>query len=142
MATVAALVGTMWILKNQHIWYMSDPKATLEAKKDPFYTFFTTLGTWVLIFTNFVPISLYVTLELVKFWQGSFMEYDMDMYDEEQDMKMSANCTNINEELGQIEYIFSDKTGTLTCNVMELLKYSTLTESCDLGSGETNFLKS
>jgi len=83
MATVAAAFGTLWILSNQDVWYMSDPKAVeAEKRKDPIYTFFTTLGTWVLIFTNFVPISLYVTLELVKFWQGGFMENDMDMYDE------------------------------------------------------------
>lgn len=39
-------------------------------------------GTWILIFTNFVPISLLVTLELVKFWQALFMEKDILMYDE------------------------------------------------------------
>lgn len=69
MATVAAAFGTIWILGNQSVWYMQDPKAVeAEKGKDPLYTFATTLGTWVLIFTNFVPISLYVTLELVKFW--------------------------------------------------------------------------
>jgi len=40
-------------------------------------------GTWILIFTNFVPISLMVTLEIVKLWQSIFMSYDVYMYDEE-----------------------------------------------------------
>lgn len=46
-----------------------------------FLLFIKTTGTWILIFTNFVPISLIVTLEIVKFWQGSFMGYDLSMYD-------------------------------------------------------------
>ena len=47
-------------------------------------------GTWVLIFTNFVPISLNVSLEIVKLFQGYFMQSDTSMYDEEQDMVMRA----------------------------------------------------
>ena len=45
---------------------------------------------------------------------------------------MRAQCTAINEELGQVEYIFSDKTGTLTCNIMEFKKFSSKTVSFDV----------
>ncbi len=41
------------------------------------------IGTWILIFTNLVPITLLVTLELVKFWQAGFMQNDVIMFDEE-----------------------------------------------------------
>jgi magnesium-transporting ATPase (P-type) len=47
-------------------------------------------GTFIILLTNFVPISLVTTYELVQFWQASFMQYDHLMFDEEQDMPMRA----------------------------------------------------
>ena len=77
-----------------------------------------------MLLNNFVPISLSVQTELVKFWQAMFMQYEADMYDvreglkdateDEKDEPMQANASNLVDELGQVEYVFSDKTGTLT----------------------------
>jgi len=73
---------------------------------------------------NFVSISLLVSLEMVKFFQGGFIESDWMIYDEEKDMKAKVQSSNLNEELGMVRYIFSDKTGTLTQNIMEFKKFS------------------
>ena len=78
-----------------------------------------------------------VSLEIVKFWQALFMSSEYLMFDEEQDMAMRAQSSNLNEELGQIEYVFSDKTGTLTCNIMEFKKFSAGTTSYGTGQRPT-----
>lgn len=85
------------------------------------------IGTFVYFFTtlaSMVPITLYVSITLVKALQAYFMERDLDMYDAENDAPMVARNMQLNEQLGQISHIFSDKTGTLTCNKMEFRKCS------------------
>ena len=66
-----------------------------------------------------MPISLMVSLEMVKFWQGKIINKDKKMEDKETGIPSHVNSSNLNEELGEIDYIFSDKTGTLTQNLME-----------------------
>ncbi|KAK0722457.1 hypothetical protein B0T26DRAFT_642980 [Lasiosphaeria miniovina] len=78
---------------------------------------------WVL-FSSLVPISLFVTLEMVKYWHGILINDDMDIYYDVNDTPANCRTSSLVEELGMVEYVFSDKTGTLTCNMMEFKQCS------------------
>ncbi|KAF2202092.1 phospholipid-translocating P-type ATPase [Delitschia confertaspora ATCC 74209] len=82
------------------------------------------IGFWaaVILFQNLVPISLYITLEIIRTLQAVFIYNDVLMYYDKLDYPCTPKSWNISDDLGQIEYIFSDKTGTLTQNVMEFKK--------------------
>ena len=75
--------------------------------------------TFIILYNNLIPISLIVTMEVVKFQQAQLINYDLDMYYDKTDTPALCRTSSLVEELGQIEYVFSDKTGTLTCNEME-----------------------
>ena len=75
--------------------------------------FIQILTFWV-AFSHMIPISLYVSIEILKLCLAFTINKDVNMYDNE--TKSFANCRNSDliEELGQVELVFSDKTGTLT----------------------------
>jgi phospholipid-translocating P-type ATPase (flippase) len=88
-----------------------------------FLPFFMALLGFLTSFAQYdvlIPISLYVTLEIIKVLQSIFITSDLDMWDEKSQTCATVKTTNLNEELGVIDMIFCDKTGTLTENIMEL----------------------
>ncbi|ONK81340.1 uncharacterized protein A4U43_C01F27980 [Asparagus officinalis] len=108
---------TRWYLRPDDADWYYDPKRAVLAAILHFLTA-------MMLYSYFIPISLYVSIEIVKVLQAIFINQDIQMYHEETDTPAHARTSNLNEELGQVDTILSDKTGTLTCNSMEFIKCS------------------
>ncbi|XP_066966202.1 phospholipid-transporting ATPase ID isoform X12 [Macrobrachium rosenbergii] len=80
--------------------------------------------SYAIVLNTVVPISLYVSVEVIRLCQSFLINWDDAMYHPPTRNHAKARTTTLNEELGQIEYIFSDKTGTLTQNIMSFNKCS------------------
>ncbi|RID55229.1 hypothetical protein BRARA_G02504 [Brassica rapa] len=106
-----------WYLRPDSSSIFFDPK---RAHVAAIYHFLTA----AMLYSYFIPISLYVSIEIVKVLQSIFINQDIHMYYQEADKPARARTSNLNEELGQVDTILSDKTGTLTCNSMEFIKCS------------------
>ena len=80
--------------------------------------------TFLILYNTLIPISLIVTMEIVKAVTAYLINSDIDMYYPPSKSFAICRTSSLVEELGQIKYIFSDKTGTLTCNIMEFRQCS------------------
>ncbi|XP_024973098.1 probable phospholipid-transporting ATPase 4 [Cynara cardunculus var. scolymus] len=105
-------------------WYMPQDAKKIYNPTRPFLSGCIHLITALILYGYLIPISLYVSIELVKVLQALFINRDIHMYDEETGTPAQARTSNLNEELGMVDTILSDKTGTLTCNQMDFLKCS------------------
>lgn len=123
LSIIATVLLLIWLDKNKTGLQVYIFSGTVDDKVNTFIiNGIFRIGTWILIFTNFVPISLLVTMEMIKYVQGMFITWDADIYCKSTKQSAFVQTSTLNEELGQVSYIFSDKTGTLTRNHMEFKK--------------------
>ncbi|KAK5891192.1 hypothetical protein CgunFtcFv8_018471 [Champsocephalus gunnari] len=101
-------------------WYNN--RTDTERQRHIVIRAFTDFLAFMVLFNYIIPVSMYVTVEMQKFLGSYFIMWDDDMFDEELGERAVVNTSDLNEELGQVEYVFTDKTGTLTENNMEFIE--------------------
>ncbi|KUF97310.1 hypothetical protein AM588_10011670 [Phytophthora nicotianae] len=126
---LGALLGAHWMhTEGDSFWYLLSASErrhhnlTGASTSHPLAELAKLHLRYFIIMQNFVPISLNVSLEFVKYWQAYFIEQDLEMYDKPSDTPAMVRSSALNEDLGRVHHIFTDKTGTLTMNLM-LFRY-------------------
>uniref|UniRef100_A0A8C4HXN9 Phospholipid-transporting ATPase n=1 Tax=Dicentrarchus labrax TaxID=13489 RepID=A0A8C4HXN9_DICLA len=121
MCTILAIGNYLWELNDGSEFTVFLPR---QDGNDAAFSAFLTFWSYVIILNTVVPISLYVSVEFIRLGNSFYIDWDRKMYYSRNDTPAEARTTTLNEELGQIKYVFSDKTGTLTQNIMIFNKCS------------------
>ncbi|CAH8866825.1 unnamed protein product [Trichobilharzia szidati] len=139
LTIILSILSTLWIKQNSpNIWYVTFEPLTP-------WQFVRTMFRFLFTLNYLIPISILVTIEFQQLLLAFTISNDIEMYDPVEDLRSRANNSQLADELGQVEFLFSDKTGTLTQNQMVLRSCCILDKKehvykCDAGivSGTSN----
>ena len=98
------------------MWFLRSPDPLLEilfgaADENAYVLGLFNFLSAIILFQVMIPIAVYITLDIVNLVQVYFINTDIRLYHAETDTKMNCRSFNIHSDLGQINYIFTDKTG-------------------------------
>ena len=108
-------------IQNESLWYLD------QLDEITFVRILEMFLLWMVLYNYIIPLSMYVSLELQKFIASQQFQWDYKLYDEQRGQPAICHTSDINEELGLVTHLFSDKTGTITKNEMILKMF------CDNG---------
>uniref|UniRef100_A0A8D3CEC5 Phospholipid-transporting ATPase n=1 Tax=Scophthalmus maximus TaxID=52904 RepID=A0A8D3CEC5_SCOMX len=122
MGVILGMGNTIWESRIGRNFQAFLPLSELQSSA--VFSGFLTFWSYIINLNTVVPISLYVSVEVLRLGHSYFINWDRKMYHRQTDTAAEARTTTLNEELGQVEFVFSDKTGTLTQNIMVFSKCS------------------
>ncbi|EFC36194.1 predicted protein [Naegleria gruberi] len=138
---IAIIGGVLGILSNEKLlkgrsWYLAIKEGSIL---DPFVVMPI---RFFLLTTYMIPISLKITIDFMKIIFSLFIEWDLTLYDPKKDWPCIVSNSDICEDLGQVNYILSDKTGTLTENRMIFKKCSVYGQVYDFDDSGNDAVRS
>lgn len=118
LVAIFGAIGLVWQSENApNHWYLR------TSTSHVWYEYLIIPARFLLLNSTIIPISLKVTMDFCKLFYAKFIGWDVTLFEKDEQPAV-ANNSSISEDLGQIEYVLSDKTGTLTQNLMAFQKAS------------------